>query len=198
MTPSLIDSRRKIAALIGATITLAAAAACGDLTGVPASLPTISDSGIVYALNGAPPGAPTSLHMFSGTLLAADGSFVFDIAFDIDNSGNVVILPEPAVGSGLVTNHTVALATVSDSYDALGSAPKITYKADTALVTSPNVTIVVQSTDPSACGVSLTGTTLYAKVVVTSVDVLARQLKVRFTSDPNCGFRSFASGIPKN
>ncbi|HEY4131909.1 MAG TPA: hypothetical protein VGM50_14915 [Gemmatimonadaceae bacterium] len=198
MTQSKTGSRRKIAAFVAATLVLATAAACGDLTGVPASLPTLSDSGIVYALNGAPPGAPTALHMFSGTLLAADGSFIFDVAFDIDSAGNVVVLPEPAVASGLVTNHTVSLATVPDAYDALGSAPKITYRADTALVTKPNVTIVAQSSDPNACGVSLTGTTLYAKIVVTSVDLVNRQLKVRFTSDPNCGFRSFSSGIPKD
>jgi hypothetical protein len=198
MTHSTTGSRRKLAAFVAATLALSAAAACGDLTGVPASLPTLSDSGILYALNGAPPGAPTALHMFSGTLLAADGSFIFDVAFDIDSAGNVVVLPEPAVASGLVTNHTVALATVPDAFDALGSAPKITYKADTALVTKPNVTVVVQSTDPNACGVSLTGTSLYGKLVITSVDPVARQLKIRFTTDPNCGFRSFSSGIPKN
>jgi hypothetical protein len=32
---------------------------------------------------------------------------------------------------------------------------------------------------------------------VTSVDRATRQLKVRFTVDPNCGFVSFAPGIPK-
>jgi hypothetical protein len=149
-------------------------------------------------LNGAPPGAPTALHMFSGTLLAADGAFVFDIAFDIDSAGNVVILPEAAVASSLVTNHAVALATVSDSYASLGSAPKVTYRADTALVTKPNVTVVVQSTDPTSCGTSLTGTSVYGKLVVTSVDLVARQLTVQYTTDPNCGFRSFSSGIPKN
>jgi hypothetical protein len=198
MTLPTSRSRRKIGAFIAATLTVAAAAACGDFTGVPASLPTFTDSGVVYALNGAPPGAPTALHMFSGTLLAADGGFVFDVAFDIDGAGNVVILPEPAVASGLVTNHTVSLATVPDAFDALGSAPKIAYRADTALVTRANVTIVVQSSDPNACGVSITGTSLFGKIVVTSVDPVARQLRVRYTTDPNCGFRSFSSGIPKD
>ena len=187
----------KFAAFVAATLTVAAAA-CGDFTGVPASLPTITDSGVVYALNGAPPGAPTSLHMFSGSLLAADANFLFDVAFDIDSAGNVVVLPQRAVASGLASTHSVAIATVADAFESLGSAPKIAYRPDTALVTHPNVTVVVQSTDQNACGVSLTGTTLYAKFVVTSVDPVARQLKLRFTTDPNCGFRSFASGIPKD
>jgi hypothetical protein len=59
-----------------------AGVACGDFTGVPASLPTVTQTGSVYAINGAPVGAPTALHVFSGTLLPANSSFVFDIAFE--------------------------------------------------------------------------------------------------------------------
>jgi hypothetical protein len=187
----------KFAALVAAT-SFVTAVSCGDFTGVPASLPTISDSGVVYALNGAPPGAPTALHMFSGSLLAADANFLFDVAFDIDANGNVIVLPQRAVASGLASTHTVGIATVTDAFDAVGSAPKIAYRADTALVVKPNVVVVAQSNDVNACGVSLTGTTIFAKFVVTSVDPVARQLKVRFTTDPNCGFRSFGTGIPKD
>jgi hypothetical protein len=197
MMRRLTGPKPKIVAFFAATA-IVAAAACGDFTGVPASLPTISDSGIVYAINGAPPGAPTALYLFAGSLVAADANFLFDIAFDVDSAGNVVVLPQRAVASGLATTHTVAIASVTDNFDALGSAPKITYRADTALVTKPNVTIVVQSTDANACGVSLTGTTLFGKFVVTAVDPVTKQLKVRFTADPNCGFRSFSSGIPKD
>jgi len=187
----------KLAALGAAIITIALVA-CGDFTGVPASLPTTADSGIVYAINGAPPGAPTALHIFSGQLLSADASFLFDVAFDIDSAGNVVYLPQRVVASGLAASHTVGLRTVSDSFGAVASAPKSGYRADTALVTTPNVVVVAQSSDPTACSVSITGSTIYAKIVVTSVDRATRQLKVRFTTDPNCGFFSFASGVPKD
>jgi hypothetical protein len=194
------DRWRRLAAptAFGAFVLMVAAAACGNFTGVPASLPTVADTGIVYALNGAPPGAPTALHIFSGTLLAADANFVFDVAFDIDSTGKVVYLPQRAVASGLSTTHTVGLQTQSVAYDSLSSAPASGYRADTALVTNPGVTVVAQSSDPNACSVSLTGTTIYAKIVVTAVDPVARQLKVKFTVDPNCGFRSFASGVPKS
>lgn len=171
---------------------------CGNLTGVPASLPTISDSGLVYAINGAPPGAPSALHVFSGTLQPANANFAFDVAFDIDASGNVVVLPQRAVASGLATTHTVALQTVTTSYDALASAPRSGYRADTALVTTVNRVIVVQSQDANACGVSISGTTLYAKMVITAIDVQARQLTIKYTADPNCGFFSFAAGLPKD
>jgi hypothetical protein len=191
-TPKLLAPLALAAALV------VALSACGEFTGVPASLSTISDTGIVYALNGAPPGAPTALHIFSGQLLSADANFVFDVAFDIDSAGNVVYLPQRAVASGLASTHTVGLQTQSTPYDSLGRAPSNGYRADTALVTRPGVTVVAQSQDPSACTVSITGTTIYAKIVVTSVDVVSKQLKVKFTTDPNCGFRSFLSGVPKD
>ncbi len=185
--------------IVLAALTLAmAGVACGTLTGVPASLPTVADSGVVYAINGAPPGAPTSLHLFSGSLLAADASFIFDVAFDIDSLGNAVVLPQRAVASGLAPTHTVSLQLVTGDYDNIGSAPKSGYRADTSTVLPLGRTMMIQSQDANACGVSITGSTLYGKVTVVAIDPVLRTLNVRFTTDPNCGFFSFASGVPKD
>jgi len=197
MTRRISSLKPVVVALV--TMTLAVGGvACGDLTGVPASLPTVTQTGTVYAINGAPVGAPTALHVFSGTLLAANASFVFDVAFDIDASGNAVVLPQRKVATGLTATHTVSLQKVSGDFDALTAAPKSGYQADSAIVVSLNQVVVIQSSDPNACGVSLTGSTLYAKLVVTAIDRAARQLTVLYTVDPNCGFFSFAAGLPKD
>jgi hypothetical protein len=172
--------------------------ACSDFTGVPASLPTLTDSGTVYALNGAPPNAPTALHVFSGTLLPATAAFVFDIAFDLDSAGHVLIIPQRVVATGLSSSHTVGLQRVGTDFDSLTSAPKSGYRADTTLVTNAGQVIAIQSSDPNACGISLTGSTLYGKVVVTAIDFVQKTLSVRYAVDPNCGFFSFASGLPKD
>jgi hypothetical protein len=66
------------------------------------------------------------------------------------------------------------------------------------MVVSLNQVIAIQSSDPNACSISLTGSTLYAKLVVTAIDRAAKQLTVLYTVDPNCGFFSFASGLPKD
>jgi hypothetical protein len=58
--------------------------------------------------------------------------------------------------------------------------------------------VLAQSNDVTTCGLALSGANLYAKVVVTSVDPVSRSMNVTFTVDPNCGFVSFADGIPKN
>src|SRR3569832_714933 len=57
MNPDFRRPTSKIVALAAAALSVIGVA-CGDFTGVPASLPTLTDSGTVYALNGAPPGAP--------------------------------------------------------------------------------------------------------------------------------------------
>src|SRR5215213_7088201 len=187
----------KIAALVTATLVVTAVA-CGDLTGVPASLQTISDSGLIYAINGAPLNAPTSIHFYSGQRIAADANFFFDVAFDIDAAGNVVIMPQRAVASGLAATHSVALLKSDSSFASVQIAPKDGYRADTSLVTTPGVTVIAQTNDANVCSFSLTGSTIYAKLVVTSIDRVARTLTVKYTVDPNCGFRSFKPGVPKD
>jgi len=189
--------RSNLIALSAVTVSVAAVA-CGSLTGVPAALPTLADSTVVYAINGAPPGAPTALHVFAGQLFSADASFVFDVAFDIDSLGRPVLLPQRAVASGLAATHTVGLQTATTTYENLTRATKSGYRADTALVATVDVPVLVQTSDPNSCGTSLTGTTLYAKIVIRSVDPVARQMVVQFTTDPNCGFLSFLPGIPKD
>ena len=82
--------------------------------------------------------------------------------------------------------------------EGLTRAPASGYRADTAMTIKPNQLLLIQSADPNACTVSLTGTTIYAKVQIESVYVAQRQLKIRYVTDPNCGFRSFATGIPKD
>ena len=39
---------------------------------------------------------------------------------------------------------------------------------------------------------------MYAKIVVDSVNTTTRQIFFRATRNPNCGFRSFQPGVPKD
>ena len=190
---------RTLATLIVASFAVLSVA-CGDFTGVPASLPTLSaDSATVYAINGAPLAAPTALHVYSGSILAADASFSFDVAFDINSSGQVVFLPQRAVASGLASTHAVALQVdSSNTFESITRAPASGYRADTAVVARVGQVVLAQVSDVSACGFSISGTTLFAKMQVRSIDLSRRTLKLRYTVDPNCGFRSFAAGIPKD
>ena len=142
------------ALVVAATAIIAAVVSCGSLTGVPASLSVVSDSGVIYALNGAPSGAPTAVHFFTGSRTPADASFLFDVAFDIDTAGNPVLLPQRAVASGLTSTHSVGLQKTSTAFDQIASAPKTGYRADTAMVVTPGQAVLVQVQDPT-CSVSI-------------------------------------------
>jgi hypothetical protein len=187
---------RGVAVLAVGTVAVGTAA-CKALTDVPAGLSTVADSGIVYAINGAPAGAPTAVHFYTGSRTAADASFFFDVAFDIDGSGNVVLLPQRTVASQLTTTHQVGLQKSSQAYADINDAIKSGYRADTALVVSAGQTVLVQVQDP-ACAVSIASTSIYAKLQVLSVDPVGRTMQVQYAADPNCGFLSFAPGVPKN
>ena len=194
--------RRESALATRATVAVAAVVllgACGDLTSVPASLSNISDSATVYSLNGAPAGAPTALYVYGGYVLAADASFFFDIAFDITGPGQVTILPLRTVASGLASTHAVGLATVSEAFEDVGSVPKgMSFRADTAITVARDQVVLVQVDESaSACASATTGTYLYAKLVIRSIDQENRTMQVEFATDPNCGFRSFESGVPE-
>ena len=63
---------------------------------------------------------------------------------------------------------------------------------------APGETVVIQSAhngDRDICQFALSPY-LYAKIAVDSVSLATRTLYLRLGLDPNCGFRSFASGIP--
>lgn len=170
--------------------------ACGDVTAPRASLPTFSDSASVYALNGAPPGAPTALYAFGESMVYADQTFRFDVAFDLDASGRILLMPVRTVATGLATSHSVGLQVVPAAFDALEAAPKDGYRRDSTLTVNAGQTVVMESADPAACGTSFVASNIYAKFIVDEVDTKARKMRTRFVVDPNCGFRSFAAGTP--
>jgi hypothetical protein len=195
--PDRFSAKKRSLLLVAGGAVVITVVACKSLTGVPASLSTVADSGIVYAINGAPSGAPTAVHMYTGSRTAADASFFFDIAFDMDSSGNVRLLPQRTVASGLTTTHQVGLQKSAQNYADVETAPKSGYHPDTMMVVAVNQLVLVQVQDP-ACAVSITGTSIYGKLVVLSADPKTRTLDIQYVGDPNCGFLSLAPGVPKN
>src|SRR5262249_46290634 len=142
--------------------------------------------------------APTALHLYTGSRLAADASFLFDVAFDIDANGNPVLLPLRTVASGIAGSHPVGMQNIAGDFSTLEKAPKSGYHPDTAFVARVGQTVAIQSLDGNICGLSVTGTSIYAKLVVLSLDPIARTMSIQYTVDPNCGFVSFLPGIPKD
>ncbi|HEY0779831.1 MAG TPA: hypothetical protein VGD56_17830 [Gemmatirosa sp.] len=190
------------------TITVVAAAACGgkDPYAPVATYDTIATTFTVYPLRAAPPpyGSALDLHTpltpsvvrpqliaytsTSGTTTIAPN---FDVAFDLDSVGNILVYPPKLITSSLAAPRT-AFQTSTTAYTSLGNAPDGTYQADSVIRVKVGQSVVVQAQGLSCS----TGAPFYAKFVVDSISALTSALYLRATIDQNCGFKSFAAGLP--
>jgi hypothetical protein len=175
--------------------------ACGDINSIKASLPTSVDTLAIFALSGTPPDYPSGLSFLARQPVLVDGFAVFDIAFDIDQAGNTIVYPVKLVVASPGGSRPVGLQVSPAPFEQVTSAPKEGYQSDTAVMIHPGQTLIVQSahnyTNGDICQFAL-NPNLFAKIAVDSVNLVTRTVHFRFGLDPNCGFRSFAEGIPTN
>lgn len=200
MTLSLRSFRVSLAGLVA----VAALAACGDTTNLSASFETVEDTLSAFAVSGTPPQLPSGLLLggqidadFAGepVVVRVNESFLFDIAFDIDDASVAVVYPYRLVASDFGSSRRVRLQAVDQPYDQLLRAPVNGYQDSLAVAAPTGRTLVIETQNSTYCTNDLVRT-LYAKLVVDSVRPGTRELFFRVRLDPNCGFRSFAPGIP--
>jgi hypothetical protein len=185
-------------ALLAAMSAVVGLNACGDPTNLQASLPNSVDSLSVFALSGTPAAYPSGLAILGGQVVRVDGFASFDVAFDINPSGDVIIYPVKLVVAAPGTSRPVGLQKVAGLFQAVTEAPKDGFELDSALVMSPGQVVAIQSLhnkDGDICQFAL-NPNIFAKVAVDSVNLASRLIYFKLGVDPNCGFRSFADGIP--
>ena len=177
--------------------------ACGDPTSLKASAATSVDTLYVFALSGTPPSYPSGISLLVGQAVPVNvflnGFPAFDVAFDIDTDGNAIVYPVklviPSPGS-----RPVGLLKFGTPFETVLEAPATGYELDSAFVVSPGETLVVRSQhniSQDVCQFAL-NPYLYSKIAVDSVSLASRTIYLKLGLDPNCGFRSFATGVPTN
>jgi len=191
--------------LFAAAALVAALAACDDPYSIEAQNAVVADTTVLYSINDAPIGAPTAYFLFGAvnrtTDVTANSSFNFDVALSIPDANQVqLITPRRLVG--VIPNlvqppHRVGLQTVPEAFDQLLAAPNSGFAYDSLLTVTPGQAVVIQSANPNACPLAIYGMNFYAKFVVDSIRMDPARAFVRVTTDPNCDFRSFAPGVPK-
>src|SRR3954467_8896048 len=93
-----------------AVMVIATLAACEKLTSVDASFDnTIDSAAVFYTVNNSPAGTATAINLFTGNRYRADETFAYDIAFDLDATNHVLIIPARALATGLSTPYSVGL-----------------------------------------------------------------------------------------
>jgi hypothetical protein len=172
--------------------------ACGDPTSLKASSITTTDTLAVFALSGTPPSYPSGVSVLSPRAVVVDGIGAFDVALDLDASGHAVVYPPKLVVNTLGGVRLIGLQKIASSFDAVLESPKTGFATDASIVLAPGETVVIQAPHSGSgdiCQFALTPY-IYAKIGVDSVNLATRTLYLRMGVDPNCGFRSFASGVP--
>jgi hypothetical protein len=174
--------------------------ACGDPTSLKASAATSVDTLFVFALSGTPPSYPSGISLLVGQAVQVNGFAGFDVAFDIDADGNAIVYPIKLVIPSVSGSRAVGLLKLDTPFETVLEAPATGYEFDSAFVASPGETLVIRSQhnfSQDVCQFAL-NPYLYAKIAVDSVSLASRTIYLKLGLDPNCGFRSFATGVPTN
>lgn len=185
-------------ALIATMCVVTVLNACGDIASLTATIPTFTDTLSLWALSGTPPSYPSGISIPGRQIVRVDGFAGFDIAFDIHSSGKTVIYPVKLVVASPGGSRPVGLQKISRSFEDVLAAPTSGFQTDSALTIVPGEVVVVESPHNGSgdlCQFAISPN-LYAKIAVDSVNLATRIIYLRMGFDPNCGFRSFADGIP--
>jgi len=185
--------------ILAAVALVAAFAACKGFTAIDQSFQNVTADDTAYAINNGPANSPNSINFFQGLVARADQGFAFDLAFDIDDNGNVVLIPAKALSTTFASPYTVALQKVNGSFETVLAAPKDGYRPDTAMTIGIGQTVVAESQDFfGTCAFALKGQSYFSKIVINEVDPALRRIVFTVTVDRNCGFHSFEPGLPRD
>lgn len=186
-------SLRPVAALAALAIS-----GCKDSIGIRATIGTETSSFIVYALTGTPATYPTAYMAAARTVSVVDGNGNFDVAFDINAQGKVVVYPMRLVVSPITVFRDVGLLKGVGTFDAITRAPTSGYLTDQAVVLAPGEVAILQTARNTGNDVCLYGISpyIFAKIGIDSVNLKDRSIFFKSTLNPNCGFHSFKAGIP--
>ena len=179
---------------------MGAAASCGDVTGLEATASNLTDTLSVFPLTGSSAVTPTALNTPFGTVTPIGPSGSFDVAFDLDAQRRVVIYPVKLVVQPLTGVNEVGIRKVAGTFESVERAPTGEYEADEATVLNVGEVAVIEARrnrGGDICTFALSPN-IYSKIVIDSVPAATNAIWFRIVANPNCGFRSFAPGLPKN
>lgn len=154
----------------------------------------------VFPLKGSTPVTPTALNTPFGTVTPIGPSGNFDIAFDLDAQRRVVMYPVKLVVQPLSGVNEVGIREVPGPFESVERAPTGPYETNAPQVLDVGDVAVIEARrnrggDLCAFGLS---PNIYSKIVLDSVSAGTNAIWFRIVANPNCGFRSFAPGLPKN
>jgi len=187
----------RLRALFAGLVGVAAIYGCDGPTTPTAQFDNVNVKLIVYAMNGTPVLLPSAVAVRFGRTAYVDATFAFDLAFDIDDTGAVVVYTQQRVASQLVATHRVGLQTSELGFAAADRAPTSGYAYDSLLTLPIGKTFFAEVLE-QGCINTFLGPTVKAKFAVDSVNLTTRAIHLSALTNPNCGFKSLVPGEPKD
>ncbi|MFN0097896.1 MAG: hypothetical protein ACKVS7_04410 [Gemmatimonadaceae bacterium] len=187
-------SPRRRSVWLAALAALTLVAACEDPFEIRANAPNIDATFEVWAITGSPSAYPSGVLLPQATVIRLDAAGSFDLAFDIDQDGRVMVLPVSSVVSPVTGTRQIFFQRTSLPYNSIIDAPRDGWEADSVLLINPGQPFLVRATTQFCQFSQLQD--IYARILVDSVILSERRIKMSARVNPNCGFRSFVSGIP--
>ena len=188
----------RILALLVAVGAVVAIDGCGDPTAVTAQFPNTDTTVVVYALNGTPTTAASALTVRTTSVVRLEAGFTFDLAFDLNSAGEVVVYTVRAVASQLAAVRRVGLQATTKTFAEAEAAPTSGYVYDSSMVVPIGKTVFVDVVDANCPQFSILGQNIRAKFAIDSARASDRTVYVHILADPNCGFKSLVQGVPKD
>ena len=191
---------KRLSALLIAAGAIAALASCGDPTALEARFVNREAEFSVHALNGAHPNTLNAVRVRTIGLERADADFLFDIAFDITDTGTVkLITPRALATENAVVGNRVGLR---DSpgltfEQVTTNPPRDLFVYDSVLVVPVGRLVLIDVIDFGCATESFIGLNIRAKLRIDSIVPADRRIHMRMVSNPNCGFRDLIPGGQK-
>jgi hypothetical protein len=156
--------------------------------------PTLNASVEIWALTGAPTNFPTVYLVPQRLAVRPDAGASFDLGFDIDADGRLLVLPVSRVVTPLGTSRRVGIIRSNETWNLITEAPRTGWVFDSVLAVNVGQTFIVR-VQTQFCLLEFSNE-VYAKFLVDSILPAERRIRLTGVVNPNCGFRSFLSGVP--
>jgi hypothetical protein len=199
MTPKtlrFLSRIRRPSFVAGLVLAAAIVGACDGPSTTPGTTEDADQPFFVHALTGSALDGATAIAFPDRAVTRVDGTFSFDVAFDIDVNGNVVLLPPEMVGQNPAGNRLVGIIKGIGTYEDITSAPLTGYTVDSVTVIGRGQAVAVQAQEPVCTTGNPAAPYLYAKIVVDSIDLVGRGIYGRTMIGGDCGYRQLVAGFP--
>jgi hypothetical protein len=190
---------QRLSTLLIAAGAVAALASCGDPTAIEARLPNIFGEFSVYALNGSHPNTNNAIRVRSISVVPGTAEQVFDIAFDLTDTGTVELITSRALTNenALRGNRVGLRDSPTLTFEEVIDPPRDLFIYDSVLVVPVGRVVLIDVLEVGCAAESILGLNIKAKIRIDSIAPAQRRIFLRMVSNPNCGFRELVPGGQK-